>query len=84
LEDFWGVGKKQSIKIRYAKRLKLFGANLRRIRRAKDITQEQLAEESGVSLNSINIIEKGTLNTSVATLMAISDALGISPKDLFD
>jgi transcriptional regulator with XRE-family HTH domain len=78
------VAKKPSIKTRYAKRLKLFGANLRRIRRAKDITQERLAEESGVSLNSINIIEKGSLNTSVATLMALADALEISPKDLFD
>jgi transcriptional regulator with XRE-family HTH domain len=75
---------KQPIKARHAKRLKLFGANLRRIRRAKDITQEVLADEAGVSLNTINTIEKGKLNPTFATISAIADALSIHPKDLMD
>ena len=75
---------KQSVKKRYSKRLKEFGANLRRIRRAKDITQESLADTSRISINSIVTIEKGNLNPTFATILALADGLGIPAKELFD
>jgi transcriptional regulator with XRE-family HTH domain len=75
---------KQSVKERYQKHLRAFGANIRRLRRAKDITQEQLSDVSGVSINSINILEKGDLNPTFATIVALADALKVAPKDLFD
>jgi transcriptional regulator with XRE-family HTH domain len=83
LVDFWNVAK-QSVKQRYSKKLKNFGANVRRIRRSKDITQEELADESGISINSINTVEKGVLNPTFATILAIAEGLKVSPKDLFD
>lgn len=75
---------KKSIKQRYLKRLKTFGAAIRRIRRMNDVTQEELADISGVSINSINTLESGKLNPTFATIIAISDALGVSPKEFFE
>ena len=39
--------------------LKVFGKRVRALRRAKDMTQEQLAERAGLSLQSVGEIELG-------------------------
>jgi transcriptional regulator with XRE-family HTH domain len=75
---------KQPIKLKHLKRLKQFGLNLRGIRRAKDTTQEQLADDARVSPNTINTIEKGKLNPTFATICSIADALKAHPRDLMD
>ena len=41
-----------------------------------DMTQNQLAEKSGVSQSNISKIENGSYRPSVATLKKIADALG--------
>ena len=41
-----------------------------------DVTQNQLAEKSGVSQSNISKIESGNYHPSVATLKKIADALG--------
>ena len=41
-----------------------------------DITQNQLAEKSGISQSNISKIESGNYQPSVATLKKIADALG--------
>jgi len=42
-----------------------------------NITQQDLADISGVSLRTIKAIEKGNGNPSIDTLRKIADALGI-------
>jgi transcriptional regulator with XRE-family HTH domain len=64
--------------------LKKFGQKLRELRKAKGISQEELANEAGFPLSQIGRIERGELNTSISHLSAISKALKISPKSLVD
>ena len=61
---------------------KLVGGNVRRIRRKKGLTQEQLAEISGFSQQYISGLEQGRRNPTVVTLYELASALGVSPLDL--
>ena len=54
------------------------------IRICKNITQEELAEKSGVSRTTIHGLETGKVkNTKTDTLGKIAVALGVSMDDLF-
>ena len=61
---------------------KLVGRNVERLRRAKGLTQEQLAERSGFSQQYISGLENGQRNPTVVTLYEIACALGAAPVDL--
>lgn len=61
---------------------KLVGRNVERLRRAKGLTQEQLAERSGFSQQYISGLENGQRNPTVVTLYEIASALDASPVDL--
>ena len=61
-----------------------FGKNLRRVRKAQGFTQAQLANDLGVEISQISRIERGIINTSVGNVNAISSALRVDIKDLFD
>jgi len=56
--------------------LRTFGANLRRERTAKELTQEKLAEMVDVNIRTIQKIEAGDINVLVTTAMRIQKALG--------
>ncbi|MCL2222525.1 MAG: helix-turn-helix transcriptional regulator [Oscillospiraceae bacterium] len=45
-------------------------------RNSLDVTQNQLAEKSGVSQSNISKIESGNYHPSIATIKKIADALG--------
>jgi DNA-binding XRE family transcriptional regulator len=60
-----------------------FGGNLRKLRLAKGLTQEQLANELGIEISQISRIERGVINTSVTTLFAITKTLKIDVSQLF-
>jgi DNA-binding XRE family transcriptional regulator len=75
---------KHNVKIKNLKKLKAFGNHLRLLRESKNLTQEQLADEAGVSENTIVTLESGKLNTSIATCFEIAKALGVHAKELFD
>jgi len=53
------------------------GGRVRRGRGSRGWTLDQLAERSGVSRRMLVSIEQGSANPSIATLLRISDALGI-------
>lgn len=59
---------------------KAIGARVRRIRRAQDITQEQLAARIDVAHSTVVRIEKGQTGPSLDTLFKLADALGVDPK----
>lgn len=56
--------------------------NLRRIRHDKQLTQEELADRSGLSARYVGAIERADVSSSVTVLGQIADALGIEPGDL--
>lgn len=71
-------------KVRSEEVMTRFGLNVQKIRRLKGFTQEQLAEEAGISQVQIARIESGKLNTSISTVVALSIALGIKEGELFE
>lgn len=64
--------------------LKKFGANLKRLRESKGMSQEELCFKSGLSKNQIGNIERGEVNTTLSSLYAISVALEMNLKDVLD
>jgi transcriptional regulator with XRE-family HTH domain len=58
------------------------GANLRRFRQARGISQMHLAERSGISRRMIVALEGGGANISLSSLDRLADALGVTFADL--
>ena len=59
-----------------AAELARFGANIRRERTARKITQERLAEKADLNVRTLQKIEAGELNVLITTAMRIQRALG--------
>ena len=60
------------------------GWNLRRLRKARDITQEDFANDSGFDRGYISGVERGVRNPSVLVLARIASALETGVSELFD
>lgn len=60
------------------------GWNLKRLRKERDITQEDFATDSGFDRGYISGVERGVRNPSVKALVKIADALEIDVAELFD
>lgn len=60
------------------------GREARRLREALDLTQEELADRSGLHPNYIGRIERGESNVGVKALFKLARGLGISPAALFE
>jgi transcriptional regulator with XRE-family HTH domain len=56
--------------------LKAFGANVRRERVARRMTQEKLPELVDLNIRSVQKIEAGDINLLVTTAMRVQKALG--------
>ena len=63
---------------------KVVGANIRRYRKAKSLTQEELALSADLDLRYLGGIERGEHNPTVAVLACLADALDIHPLDFFN
>ncbi|WAC01666.1 helix-turn-helix transcriptional regulator [Lacinutrix neustonica] len=61
-----------------------FGKNLRKIRKFKDLTQAELANDLGIEISQISRIERGIINTSISTANEIAIVLDINISDLFN
>ncbi|MBI1208511.1 MAG: helix-turn-helix domain-containing protein [Azospirillum sp.] len=61
---------------------KLVGRNLARIRKAKNLTQEQVEALSGFSQQYLSGLERGRRNPTIVTLFELAQALGVSHVDL--
>ena len=49
----------------------------------QNLTQEQLAEMLDISVSYVSLIERGSRNATVETLLAIADVLQVSVASLF-
>ena len=61
---------------------KTVGTNFMRLRKARGLTQEQVAETSGYGQNYISSLERGQRNPTVITLFLLAEAVGATPQDL--
>jgi transcriptional regulator with XRE-family HTH domain len=62
----------------------LIGARVRSERSARGWTLNELAARSGISRRMLINVEQGTTNPSIATLLRLSDALGLGLPALID
>ncbi len=58
------------------------GLNVQRLRRARSLSQEELAFDSGLHRTYISGVERGVRNPTVTVLAKIAKALGSSPEQL--
>lgn len=59
------------------------GSQIRVIRKAKQLTQELVAERVGIETKSLGRLERGSREPSVAMLKKLADALEVSVRDFF-
>lgn len=87
-----GSGKKRSRTYRSAARtspgvkttLKALGVRVRALRIAAGLTQEQAGERAEIDMRHWQLVEYGRTNPTVATLVTIARALGVTIGELFD
>ena len=61
-----------------------FSANLRRLREAAELTQEELSFRAGIHRTQISLLENGGRMPRVHTLVCLAGALEVTPNDLLD
>lgn len=59
-----------------------FGHSLRHFRTTLKISQERLAQESGLDRSYISLLERGIRQPSLTTILKIAKVLEISPMQL--
>lgn len=61
-----------------------FGENLLRIRQARKLSQESLAERAGIHRTQITLIETGRRQPRIETVIRLAGALEVSTENLFE
>ncbi len=61
-----------------------FGAVLRAARKDKGMTQERLADAAGLDRTFPTLLERGLRTPTIATIIRLADALGVSAATLVD
>ena len=59
------------------------GQAIQRIRKERGMTQEDLADKSGITSNTVSRIERGLLIPALPTLIDICNALGTGADSIF-
>jgi DNA-binding XRE family transcriptional regulator len=63
-------------------RAAVFGPALRRVRTERGLTQEQLAEVSGLHRTEISLLERGERKPLLETIVGLCRGLGVTPAEL--
>lgn len=61
---------------------RLVGRNVRRLRLAKGLTQEELSARTGLTQHYISVLENGRRNPTIVTIYEMAQALGVTHVDL--
>src|ERR1700739_4326390 len=61
-----------------------FGKRLQDLRLNKGWPREDLSAKSNIAVGQIGRIERGEINTTLSTISALANALGLEAKDLLD
>lgn len=62
---------------------RIVGANVRRLRKARGLSQEALAGEAGLAMRHLGRIERGEGNPTVAVLARLAEVLGVHPAAFY-
>jgi transcriptional regulator with XRE-family HTH domain len=62
----------------------LFGKRLRKLRLAAQLTQEELAEKSAISVDFLSLIERGRNSPSFDNLEVLASSLDLPVIELFN
>jgi transcriptional regulator with XRE-family HTH domain len=62
--------------------LSTLGLNVRKRREARELTQEKLAEKSGLDPTYISDIERGQRNPGIKNIAKLAKALGFTTSEL--
>ncbi len=62
---------------------KIVGANIRRLRKQRGLSQEALAGEAGLAMRHLGRIERGEGNPTVAILGKLAEVLGVHPTEFY-
>lgn len=60
----------------------IMAVNMRRLRHDQNVTQEELAARSGLSMRYVGSIERARVSASVSVLGRIAKALNVDPCEL--
>jgi len=69
---------------RDSKRLKSFGAHIRKIREHHGLSQDDVVKGCDVTKGNLSMIENGNKDFYFTTLLEIAKGLGVEPKELLD
>ena len=61
----------------------LFGKNLRKVRKSRNLTLEKFAEISYISAASISNFERGAFSPTMEEMIMLANSLGVNLKDLY-
>jgi transcriptional regulator with XRE-family HTH domain len=64
--------------------LKLFGKRVRTLRKARKMTQEQLAAVAGSGAKYISELERGEANVTITLVSKLAEGLGVPTSELFE
>lgn len=59
----------------------IFATNLRRIRHARGLSQDDLAYEAGISRSYLSQLEKGAFYASLKIIGKLADVLKVEPSE---
>jgi transcriptional regulator with XRE-family HTH domain len=62
----------------------IFGANVRRARERRHLTQQALGRAAGLSKAGLSLIERGIRETSIRTLFGLARSVEVAPESLLD
>lgn len=62
----------------------LFGLRLTEVRKAKGLSQERLALESGLARSYLGGVERGKRNIALLNIHRLAEALGVPPASLLE
>jgi transcriptional regulator with XRE-family HTH domain len=63
---------------------KRFGVHVRELRHGRQLTQEELAERSQLSVDAVRRIERGAFSPSLETVNKLATGLDVSLRTLFN
>lgn len=61
---------------------RIFATNVRRLRHARDLSQEALADLAGLHRTYVGSIERGERNVSIDNMERLACALGVELREL--
>jgi transcriptional regulator with XRE-family HTH domain len=62
----------------------IFGTNLRRLRHASGLSQEELAHRAGINRNYVGLLERAANSPTLDTIERLAEELAVDPVQFFE